>query len=382
MGIGKGGTTLWAHLNGAERIMKLKEISYVISLNAGDRTRIALDTAYIKEACFSVIWSNVVGTNGEKKKQGDISNLNKEYLIRETRKLLIAKHKIFIENRMIPIWCMDGDKDKDKLATNKRMEKCETPLISVISSYMKAKKISKDGSESRKRIEKFKYIEEAYYTVSDKFTEDTIKIGERDTFENCYNEICNFLPMVKIKCKGFDNIIYEVFNDEIFRNSVIRIPSISEGEKLASILTQIGFCEAVHANDSDCVIFGAKNVFFKKRTNKNSNPMYDNDLPENKNDPWYSFYNYQDILKIMGLNPNEMIYLAIRMGTDFNDKVLYDSFYDIVKEIKEKTNPDIFDFNKAKCGRLNPDICIKVFSITSEIKQMVKDEVKKQLMIN
>jgi len=294
---------------------------------------------------------------------------------------MIAKHNSLLGVRLQPIWCMDGDKSPNKKATQDRIDKIEPKLHALMQHYMKAKLLSKPGSESRIRLEKYKTIEVAYYRVEKFFTEETIYIDKtKDTFEENFRQIQTLLPIVKIKPRGFDKTLYEIFDEYPgFKNNVIRIPQISEGEKLCCILTQLGICEGIHANDSDSLIFGGKFIFFKKKSSKNANPKYDNNLPENKSDPWYSLYSYQEVIARIGLSPSEMLVLAVRMGNDFNKRVSGERFDTIVKDIKTKKDFDIYNYNVLNCGRLNPDICVDEFEISKDLKKFIFDKFKEMM---
>lgn len=388
MGIGGENNNLWSYINPYERIVRLSEIASVIG-NDADKPRVAVDAAYALEACLSMVWVQIVGNSGKKdnisvsEKKGNIENFNMEYMIKKTQEFMIAKNNSLLGARMYPIWCMDGDRNSEKLATQTRINKSSPLFKSLMLSYIKAKKLSKEGSTSRSHLDKYNAIEMAYYRLDESEKEENVYVDPtKETFEEHFKYVTDLLPAVKIKCKGFNEKVYEIFKTyEGFKNNVIRVPKISEGERLCSLLTQIGFCEAVHANDSDTMICGAKYVFFKKIFTKNTNPKFNNALSENKNDPWYSLYSYQEVLTNLGITPSGMLYLGIRMGNDFNDRIGNDKFDSILKEARQNTisgnYDDIYELNTIHCGRLKPDICVDHFSVTKELKKEVIEAVKK-----
>ena len=376
MGIGKKGNSLWAYINSSERVVKLSDIAGIIGNDSGN-TRIAVDAAYVKEACFHVVWNMVTNL-------GNDDNFNAEYIINKTKELIISKNNTLIKNGFKPIWCMDGDRSSYKTETEKRIRKNDANYRTLIETYMKAKILAEKSPELKSRLKKYEYIETAYNRYDD-ITEDIVRENmksnnDNSRFEEHYVYIGKYLlPITRIKPKSFDKMVYKVFEEhDGFKNSFIRIPSISEGEKLASILTQMGYCEGVYSTDSDCLIFGAKFIFFKKKYSEGkSNPNYKN---SNQSDPWYSLYSYQEVIKNLAISPQDMINLAIRMGNDFNDRIPRDRFEKIYSDIKTyKDNYDMYDYNILHCGIYNPDICYSVFAISKEIKALIADEFKKMI---
>lgn len=166
---------------------------------------------------------------------------------------------------------------------------------------------------------------------------------------------------------------------EIFGIPYITGPA--EADAQCASLEALGLVDGVISDDSDLFLFGAENVF--------------RHVFSSKNDPMY--FASRDILKRIGLNRDDMIFLAFLMGSDYCDGIqgvgpvmaleLLLEFKDNDGTLRNSTFPKFFDQDSESAFLalkklkewVNPSINPDVPQLTS-VKH-VKNSLRKRLHI-
>lgn len=349
MGIGTS-ETLIAAIRNRPTEMTLEEIAKNFSRD-GEKVKIAIDSSIERFAVFCAIWSTVVDeiSRGDKKKAND------EFIIEETKKILTYKNRAFFGAGLIPHWCMEGNKSENKLATKNRSDlnrERKEELLKLLLKAEKACQCGLAGTESANRIKNYSYIRDKLMESFPKFELEYFDEKKED-FAKIFSRILVLAPQVRVYPKNYFEII-DKYIMETKEFNAIRVPEISEAEKLGSILTQLGFCEILFTTDSDAIVLGAKHL--AKKT------------PEGK----YAIYSYEKILKEENLTPNALLIVAILMGNDYNTKGRGDGY----KTIRTKINDPEFNlymYNANLCGILRPNICIRELGVSREERKIVWD---------
>jgi len=162
-----------------------------------------------------------------------------------------------------------------------------------------------------------------------------------------------------------DKIISEA-KELLLAMGINYIEAPSEAEAQISYLTSIGELDYTVSQDFDCLLFGSNNLVRnltvsgkKKIPSKN---IYLNITPE--------IIYLEKVIANLKINRKKLIWLALLIGTDFNDKVLgvgpitalklvqeSDSFENIISKLKEKGKIINFDYKEIQEIFLKPNIC-------------------------
>lgn len=366
MGIGEGAQSLWKHpaVSKCEKVIKFSQLSNILSTD--HNARIAIDSSISVQANISVIWGKIFGEDPNS--EAEIKNFNEDYIVDQTKIMLHATNKKFKNANLIPVWCFEGERNQNKLATEKRISKSLPDRIELVQLYIKLKKSAGNNLNCINKVKQFEYVEEIIDAVGlnpDDIVFNPIKENFNSLFQMFYSKI----RTTQIRTKSMMKRIYEVFNESCFET--IRIPEIPEAEKLCVILTHIGYCRAVFSTDSDVIVLGAKFIFFNKRFTKEEKltPEYREMI--RSGDSLVSFYSYHEIIHEMQITPEKLLLFAILLGNDFNEKVTGDGLKTIPKKLSDPTF-NIYTYNEENCNTLKIDVCLEMLSITKEEKNIVK----------
>lgn len=362
MGIG-GSETLLSAISSKPMEIDFSKIYEYFSTD-DDFVNVSVDFGLERMAIYSVIWYNVM----DRLLSGEEGNFaSDEYIIEETKKMLVIRNRSFIKAKLMPYWCLEGTPNKKKLATQIRSSKNLSIKEELLSLFLKADALKSSAhSETMKNINKFSYLKKRLSeTLPHVINNKLLFVDEKkENITDIYNKIVTLVKNVRIFPENYFNLIeeYVIENKKEFKS--IKIPSISEAEKVGSILTQIGFCKILFTTDSDALVLGARYVARKKLSSEYGG-----------NDRTYLIHSYEKILQDEELTPNKLLLVGILMGNDFNTKAKGDGY----KTIKEKiSKPDfsLYEYNVNHCGTLNPDVCIAELGITREERDIVFEKVK------
>jgi 5'-3' exonuclease len=76
-------------------------------------------------------------------------------------------------------------------------------------------------------------------------------------------------------------------------------------------------------------------------------------------------YLYEDIQTALGMTRQQLLYMCIMLGTDFNKRIRGLGPVRIAKAIND-TSFDIYKLDAENCGRLKVNVCIKMLTISKE----------------
>lgn len=275
--------------------------------------RVAIDLNWIVYKYYSVQWKNAVES---------LKGINIQSLVSDTIGMIIGLDKTFKSNGIDTTWCLDGDKNPNKIATSQRQIKREKTLRIVAKRYKICQELLERFQKDESCLQPFSYIENFMHLLDD---EASIVIKEKKLEDN--------LERMRIELAGtpvpLPNLIKSVcqaFKEKGIHH--IRVASISEGEKLACVLIQLGYCQAVHSNDGDTLAHGARCII--------------TELKEGK----ATVYSYSEVIRKSKMSHRQFLYFCVLCGTDFNthikgtgqinaEKKVRDSSFDIYKESKD-----------------------------------------------
>lgn len=354
MGIGTS-ETLISILSQYATKYKLSEI-YKAFKTDEDYVKVAIDASVEKFSIFCALWSNIVEKIIDEKT--DLTEyLNDDYMVDQTAKILLAKNKNYLSVNLDPYWCLEGKPNKNKLATQNRSSdnnRRKEELLLLILKAEKACEMHCGNIDSPRKIKRFEYVKNR---LMDAFPKVKLEYFDekKEEFSKIYSRIVVLAKQVRIyPPKFFDRVEQFMLENKEFK--CIRVPEISEAEKLGSILTQVGFCKILFTSDSDAIVLGAR--YFATKTNGTDGEKE------------YSIFSYEKILSEEGLTPISLLMLGILLGNDFNTKA-YGDGYKKVRRMMADPDFCIFKYNADLCGILNPDICIKELGVRNEERELV-----------
>jgi 5'-3' exonuclease len=252
--------------------------------------RVAIDANLIGYGDYCASWKEIVGT----------SNMNFAYCLQRMIAKMLAYQEKFRRAGISVIWCFDGDKSDSKLATKRRMDIKNEKLDVILNLYKRGRQIERIlGMET--------------YLVNYRSMLDTLIIHDVDpnaqseatgnditVLTEIISQMSTMLKSYPILPRGLMDSVMDMLKSN--NSECIRVPEISEAEKLCAILTTIGQADAVFGDDSDLIPLGS-NIIIK---DMKGNQAY--------------VYLMKDILEFLGLNRQELIDLSIILGCDFNER--------------------------------------------------------------
>lgn len=244
---------------------------------------------------------------------------------------------IFISNCMNIVMCVDGDKNPLKVVTGKRSSSRNDDYKKIVKLYQESKALLSGPDDNS--LSQFAFLEDYTYVLTDDIVTST------NTLHTNINKLKSMLNTTVFYPKGFiDSILNELVKRGI---DVCGIPSISEGEKLCSILVSIGYCEAVYSGDSDSIVLGTRCVI--RSINR--------DVAE--------VYFYEDILEKLKMSDHQFLGMCIGIGSDYSNGAAGMGIVKCEIEVRNK-DFDIHQFNLKFCGEPRANTCIEAFRITDE----------------
>ena len=334
---------LWEMFKGAEKDIRFDELRNFI---ATDTCKVAIDSNLLIMQNYFSCWGDLV----------DKGVPNDDTLYGKILSNFKAKKRTFERNNIETIWCFDGEKDGRKLATKKRRDENDEKLQKVFALYAQCDFLIEKFSPISKEelLGKYSFIKDKVSFI----TEDK-DYGEEIPEEINITLIMNKISEMKKKLKscillpnGFFECIFSKLKEEGF--GCLRIKEISEGEKLASILSHMGVVNAVYGNDSDLIPMKTK--FIIKRINENNT---------------VSIFNYQEMLKHIGLTQEQLIKLCVLLGCDYNYRIDRNGPATAMKKtLNDKF--DIKEYDLKNPNKVNLENCVRHMTISNEEIMLVQ----------
>ena len=368
-----------------------------------DRCCIAIDAYVMYHKFFCIAWGFMI-------MRTDFSYNN---VVNDVIKMINNMSNNLSKHGISQLWCSDGDKSADKLATNKRTLIRNSRIAKIAKLHRDciryAERNPLEGETYLEILSRYDFLRDYWYLIqetpqrtsfprphevvlpprerSDEDSEtslptETNSSPTRAAAANSDDEEVEHMPeeVERAPEESFNiSICVGLLKNELMKNPImaknmtsimrarleelghrfISIPEISEGEKLCVIAVRLGLCQAVLSNDSDLIPLGAR--FIIKEINK--------DIA--------SIYSYSEILNKMDITHEKLLSYCIMLGNDFNDGI---PGMAKVKCLTEVRRPDfnIYDFDLSRGGLLRVNTCIRALSISREEEEMVKKEIMKQ----
>lgn len=348
MGIGG---TLNKNFSSYSTKYKLNEIYHAFRTDE-NFIRVAVDMSIEKISVYCALWSSLVDKIVNE--NSDLTAfLNDDYIFDQVCNALVSKNRAFRSANLDPYWCFEGKPNKNKLATQSRVNENNRKKEELLMQIFKAEEACKfhnGHTESLKRIQRFSYVKQK---LMENFPSLKLEYfdSKKEDFSKIYARIVTLAQQVRIYPSKFHDRIekFMMGNDEF---KCVKVPEISEAEKLGAILTQIGFCKILFTKDSDAIVLGARYVAIKS------------------SDKEYAIYSYEKILSGEKLTPNSLLTFGILLGNDFNTKE-WNTGFAKCRKLLDDSNFCIFKHNADLCGILNPDICVDELGIKKEEREIV-----------
>jgi hypothetical protein len=339
---------LWSIIDGsvnARRLTyeKLKEIIQT------DQCRVAIDAPLLAMSRYSAIWSG----------QAKRGRFDVQAATDATIESLRVINSNFQRNGIDVLWCFDGSKTIHKLATQGRLDIRDAKYLKAVNAYRKCQAIA-DAlriPQLQIQVDQMKFLEAKFYVLKD--NTHPVYLEQAPTtilFDSCMQEIKKELQWTSVLPNSFGDVILNALTKSGLQ--CLKVPTISEAEKLATILIQQNFCQAVYSCDGDLIPLGARWII--KSIEKDS----------------LEVYMYEDIEKALGLGREKLVHMCIMLGTDFNKRIRGLGPVKI-RERMNLSNFSIYDLSKQNCGRLKVNVCIQMFTISKEDHEEVIEEIMK-----
>lgn len=356
VGVKMGINNLWEILRerGCTKECHISELRDMIKT---DRCCVAIDTYIVYHKYFSIAWKRGV----------DGGVFDHERVIMLTVSMIDKMSKNLRSNGLDLIWCTDGDRDRDKLATDRRSEKHRDKITEIAKFHQMCTLFCEQDSSSyhdQAQLERYDFLREYWPEVPETPASASSEATPR-LFDPDFNVASKFSEMKRELSK------YPILSSESRRrlcdglkalgHRFLRVPAISQGEKLCSIVVRMGLCQAVLSSDSDLIPMGTRCV-----------------IKEIKDDI-ATVYAYNDIITKLDFTHKQLVNLCIMLGNDYNDGIPGMGKVKCYKEVAENPSFDIHEFDRSWCGILRTNICIKIFTISRHEYNLVQQEVNHQL---
>lgn len=335
MGICRG---FWDEIKPCSSEVTITEIKDIIATDSPN-PRVAIDAYLQIVSSFKACWSGMV-------KNGNITSF--EPVIKSTIEKCVSLDRSFTKEGMRTIWCLDGDKSVRKLDTERRSKDREDTKAEMMSMYLMLCE-TKSGEE----LVDFK---KKYTLLAQHIPRDFVPIPmTTDRIQDYNSKLANSYSAGHFFPPNMFNLIVAGMTSKLGADNInfLRVGSISEGEKLATILTHLGVAQAIFTTDSDTIIIGARFVI------KSMSSFQKTSVTR------YHLYSYARVIRYLGINHSQLLKLAILFGNDFNDMVPDEGAVNAKRNVNDP-NFDITKHNINRLGCLNLNICVAEFTVSTE----------------
>jgi hypothetical protein len=346
MGLGTGSSDL---TKPTRLKLKLHEIKEIIRTDHNEPC-VAIDAQFYIIRSYMAVWiARALGSGVTSFEQIIISAIEKCCSIERD---LTAKG-------FRTIWCLDGEKSINKLATARRREQRMRGQHEMMSMYLIIAK-SKTGKE-------LVSFENTYTLIKQHIPADFVPLPmEQASLVEIESKL-----QTKFKNGGFmpPDLTKRVIAGMLAKISTtrfMRVDEISEGEKLASILSHLGVAQAVMTDDSDALVLGARYTI--------SNIYNNGKTPGTETE--YYLGSYSRVVRSNNITHKQLMMFAILLGNDFNTKVPREGIVTTTANVMSK-DFDITQHNIKHLGCLNIGICLSEFTVSKEEYAAVLGAVEK-----
>jgi hypothetical protein len=257
-------------------------------------------------------------------------------------------------NGMDQLWCLDGNRSDDKLATSRRVSAKEPKLNELATIHKRCSQLITSGSESTedysveaRALLPYAFLKEYWPLCENESQSPTGSLESQSSGQEAVMDQIDTFRKTLAKYPVIPKDFAEVMERELRKQGCefLCVPEISEGEKLCVIAIQSGYCQAVFTTDSDVLPMGARYV-----------------IKEIK-DGVARIYSYTQALHNLGMKHEQFLSLCIMLGNDFNDGIEGMAKTKCLVEVT-KEDFNIYDFDLSRCGCLRTNTCINAFTIS------------------
>jgi hypothetical protein len=356
MGSKMGIEHLWQVLDEKKcgQSIPLNRLKYVLQT---DQCRLAIDAKLIFHKHFSTQWKIMI----------ERSYFSYDKVYTEAVRKIKESCNLLTTNGIEQLWCMDGDRTADKLATSRRSSARESGLIEIAKLHKQCSDNITTGGEQMdteaNALLPYAFLKE-YWQLCDSDSadakEDDGSKGDStsmssDSVMSQIEALKRLLAKHMIIPKNYAEVMEARLKKEGCK--FLQVSSISEGEKLCVVAVQTGYCQAVLTTDTDVLPLGVRFV-----------------VKEIK-DGLARVYTYGQALRNLEMTHEQFLSLCVMLGNDFNDGVEGMAKVGCMKEVMRE-DFNLYDFDVSRCGCLRVNTCINSFSISAKEYEMVSKAIE------
>jgi hypothetical protein len=333
---------LWVILDEKKcgQCISLNRLRSVIKIGT-DRCRIAFDARLVFHKYFSSYWKIIV----------ESGRFSYERIYSECIRKIKDFCKTLTNEGIDQLWCLDGNRTDDKLATSRRILAGEPRLIELATIHKRCTQAITSSDESLMDTEAhallpYAFLKE-YWPLCDKNAEEA-------TTENPILDQIDTLKKLLAKCPVIPRDFADVMERELTKQGCefLHVPEISEGEKVCVYAVQSGYCQAVFTNDTDVLPMGVRYVVKEVK------------------DGIARVYSYSQALRNLEMTHEQFLSLCILLGNDFNNGVEGMAKVKCLSAVM-KEDFNLYDFDISRCGCLRVNACINAFSLNTREFEIV-----------
>jgi hypothetical protein len=338
-----GINSLWEILNEHGCGEKISLANLYERVKVDQRCCIAVDAYIIFHKYFCTVWKlSVAG-----------SSFSYDAVIADCVKKIDDMSKNLSRYGLEQLWCLDGQRNEEKLATGRREDKRDLKLLEIAEMHkecwMLCERDLEETLSEQQMLSRYDFLRE-YWPERNRVIDDSFTISRR-IIE--LKGVLSRYPVITGDMRRTISRRLAALGHRFFS-----VPEISEGEKLCSIAVKLGLCQAVFSSDGDLIPMGTRCI-----------------IKEIK-DGVASVFTYNDIISKLGLTYKQLINLCIMLGNDFNSGI---EGMGKVKCLAEIRSPgfDIYNFDRSRCGILRVNICLEALTISKQEYELAEQEVEK-----
>lgn len=297
-----------------------------------DKCRIAIDAKLVFHKYFSSYW-RIVAESG---------HFSYERVYAECIKRIKDFCKSLTNEGIEQVWCLDGNRSDNKLATSRRILSKEPRLIEMAAIHKRCTQaVNSDDSTmdtEAHALMPYAFLKE-YWPLCDESTFDSPTVLDQiDTLKK-------MLAKYPVIPRNFAEVMERELSKE--GCEFLHVPEISEGEKVCVYAVQSGYCQAVFTTDTDVLPMGVRYVVKEVK------------------DGIARVYSHSQALRNLGMTHEQFLSLCILLGNDFNDGIEGMAKVKCLTEVM-KEGFNIYDFDISRCGCLRVNTCIHAFSLNTK----------------
>ena len=198
------------------------------------------------------------------------------------------------------IWCFDGDKTTEKIATGQRILDHNERVGKLVALWTAAE-AKAVLEEDREAMAPYADIMRSHATTAKAAIGDNTDVANDGVFRQLFNDFVSKLQWCPLFPPSMNDILLRDMNTRGHR--CLRVPAISEAEKLASVVCHLGAAQAVYGDDSDYIAL--------------QTPMIIKDISKRVAE----VYVFSDIVRVLGVPPDRLFTMCVILGNDFNTRV-------------------------------------------------------------